>query len=136
MRRKLRRINQRRPVSSQAASTLPSANSAATVRCTPACTFSREQAGDKKGAGAFFWRNAQEDKVGAGAHFSRMAWDKMAAGGHFSENATVSAGRGNEGGLREFTREFNLPRTTVQEALDLGKLDPAAKEQADTAGLT
>jgi len=61
--------------------------------------------------------------------------DKMAAGGHFSENATVGAGRGNEGGLREFTREFNLPRTTVQEALDLEDLDPTAKEQADAAGL-
>jgi hypothetical protein len=42
----------------------------------------------------------------------------------------------NEGGLREFTREFNLPRTTVRAALDLGKLDPAVKEQADAAGLT
>src|SRR3954469_3817834 len=116
MRRKLRRINQRRPVSSQAASTLPSANSAATVRCTPACTFSREQAGDKKGAGAFFWRNAQEDKVVGADHFSRMAWDKVRASAHLSHRP--GAGAGSVGGLREFTREFNLPRTTVRAALD------------------
>jgi ParB/Sulfiredoxin domain len=60
--------------------------------------------------------------------------NKLAAGGQFLLSERVG-GRGNDGGVREFTREFNLPRTTVQEALELGKLDPTVKEQAEASGL-
>jgi hypothetical protein len=61
---------------------------------------------------------------------------KMRTGAHFMENAKLGAGRGNKGGIRDFSREHNVPESTVREALDLVGLDPAAKEQADAAGLT